>query len=337
MFYTVQTYDVTYYWTEDNGVYLGNGTYVDGTEYANNADFYATAGGKQETITLEFNQTYSPKVVSLVGYDFNGWFAVGSEFDMTHATIKSFTNIYLDLSNSLYSYYADKFNDVDDRSDLHYRVNNHNTLVADRYSDEQIDDGLYYKQDFTTGSTFVFRFTEDIKLYAKYTQKTYDIHFMNAEDNRVGYANNGSAYYEENSITIEYNDRIWIEDVGSKENHKIYIYDVSTNDQYASPVQANILTYEYDFLIGYDFKGYQVSFETLSSALAGVTDRYQSGDMYNNGDTRYKQNYQIDREKNDTDYPNKYFFFRTFLRYLNGIFKRFWNIWKQFKHFFISF
>ncbi|MBQ4541440.1 MAG: InlB B-repeat-containing protein, partial [Clostridia bacterium] len=205
---SVSEYNITYYVPQDNLVGSAN-------------DISKYVSLPYASITKNFNDTIDTQVVSLIGYTFEGWFISTSKLSTGSLVLSDVRYEYLNNNYQINSTYT-------------------NDLIQ---SDSAIGEVRYY-QDWSRGSSFVFRYTCDIYAYAVFTVNEenapyYTIKFNVPQNNLVGSANNLSRYTTNfHTVTKNFNDTF-------------------------DPIDVT--------LVGYTFRGWYISFVPLSSGTLGTT------------------------------------------------------------------
>jgi hypothetical protein len=163
--------------------------HVSGTTYvpsANNVEYYTSA---YHTTTVNFNDTFDPIDVTLVGYTFKGWFVSYSA--LTDEEITEITT---------------------DKYLIHKQTGC--TVLADNKIELDTDT---YEQDFAYNATFTWRYTNknrtesyDIYAYAYYTvnerDTKYRINYYIPKNNLVGSANNTAQYELKTYTDVDFNE-----------------------------------------------------------------------------------------------------------------------------------
>ncbi|MBQ4541843.1 MAG: hypothetical protein IJA23_03210, partial [Clostridia bacterium] len=187
---------------------------------ANNIAQYVTS--KYHSVDKNFNENITTEVVSLTGYTFKGWMV--STTKLSSGAVTGVTKTYLSQ----------------------YQTNAKNEVTS-VVSDSTIGNANY-EQNWASGNTFIFRYTQDIYVYAYYEANNFTIKYYVPSDNAVGKVNKVAQYVEVTGLASSYNS-------------------INFNDNYQ--VLSTVLE-------GYTFLGWYVSESQLASnvTLAGVTRPY---------------------------------------------------------------
>ncbi|MBQ8426053.1 MAG: hypothetical protein IJX17_08595, partial [Clostridia bacterium] len=282
--YEAKDFTIEYYTCPNN--YYGNPNHVE-TYY------------KLDESLATFNENHTVRTASLIkGYKLVGWY-------VTNALITNAYTIPSDISFWM-NHWATSYETTGlvDGENFH-TIQSDEVLGAGYESYEQIWSSGENGDDPTT---FVWREAQTVYAYAYYIPLDYTVEFYNASNNLVGVVNNASTYYKLSTLTLSFNDVLWVKDLGNGK------FDFIDNKEFYGTTQSN----QINKLVGYTFQGWFVTNTPLTGSISDFTSKYESGDesfaAATNGDKHYYlQSWQVDsyKESHDTSYGD-YFYFRNY-------------------------
>jgi hypothetical protein len=207
-YYTPDQYNINYYWTDNNSVYLNSTKPADvatlpkaeGLEFANDVYAYVTYANSKayQQVGVSFNQRFNVKTVGMDGYTFNGWFI--SKTPLSDQTIDRVTA-------NFESYYVES-NLGDGKFNITDEGNGSTTSV--------------YYMHWLPNREMLYRYDCDVYAYAYYTPKTYTVNFYYADyDGSANYHDTSrvdahSSNYNTNSNWVEtYHINNWFRRIDS--------------------------------------------------------------------------------------------------------------------------